>query len=145
MLRTDMALKLGGFHAELHPIADIDFWYRYSKASKMLLVDQVLAYYRISKNQSTNHLIDRMINNVYKYRLKLIENGRYNNFLTRLALEDSRINNIEFFRRTYNNFVLEEEKIYKLGKLKTAKMLFKFTPLLKIVQRYGRNISLKSA
>ena len=51
------------------PIADFDFWYRMSTSSTMLFVDQMLAYYRISPNQSTNNLIDAMINNVYKYRL----------------------------------------------------------------------------
>jgi hypothetical protein len=96
VLNKDLALKLGGFKSELHPIADYDFWYRYCTATTMLYVNQLMSYYRISPLQSTNHLIDAMINNVYEYRLRIIRKGKFNNLLTRLALEQSRIKNIEF-------------------------------------------------
>ncbi|MBN2272716.1 MAG: glycosyltransferase family 2 protein [Bacteroidales bacterium] len=108
-IKKDIALDLNGFNASLHPIADFDFWYRISTKAPMLYVMQELAYYRISPNQSTNHLIDAMINNVYKYRLGLIEKGRHNNFLSRLSLEASRINNINFFKRTYRNVSIPDE------------------------------------
>ena len=67
--KREVGLKLNGFDVPLHPIADLDFWRRLTESGIMLYIDQELAYYRISPNQSTNRLIDDMINNVYKYRL----------------------------------------------------------------------------
>lgn len=102
-INREIALKLGGFNASLHPIADFDFWYRLSTASTMLFVNQMLAYYRISPTQSTNHLIDAMINNVYRYRMRLIEQSSSNKILSKIALETSRVNNIEFFKNSYKD------------------------------------------
>jgi glycosyltransferase involved in cell wall biosynthesis len=140
VLDKDLALKIGGFKSELHPIADFDFWYRYSTAANMLHVDHIMSYYRISPLQSTNHLIDAMINNVYEYRLKLIRAGRYNNFLTKLALEQSRINNIIFFEKTYPNIPLPKEIVNKKSLDKAEKWL-RFKLVRKIVLRYRRNLS----
>ncbi len=140
VLKNETALKLGGFKSELHPIADFDFWYRYSTTEKMLMVNQMLAYYRISPTQSTNHLIDAMINNVYSYRLRLIKNGKHNNFMSRLALEDSRINNLNFFRNTYPDIQLPENIINK-EKMIRAEKLMKNSLIRKFTRRYRENVS----
>ncbi len=122
-INKEIALQLKGFNVNLHPIADFDFWYRMSTHSNMLFVKQEQAYYRISPNQSTNHLIDAMINNVYQYRLNLIKKGRHNNWLTRLSLEASRINNIDFFKRTYKNVVIPETFINHKEYLRAKRLL----------------------
>ena len=140
VLKNETALKLGGFKSELHPIADFDFWYRYSTTERMLMVNQMMAFYRISPAQSTNHLIDAMINNIYSYRLRLIEEGRHNNFLSKLALEASRINNINFFRKTYPKVELPD-KITNKENLIRAEKLLKNSLLKKIVSLYKNRIS----
>jgi glycosyltransferase involved in cell wall biosynthesis len=140
VLNKDLALKLGGFKSELHPIADFDFWYRYCTVTKMYFVNQLMSYYRISPLQSTNHLIDAMINNVYEYRLKLIRKGKYNNLLSRLALEQSRIKNIEFFKATYPNVQIPENFMNKNSLEKSEKWL-KFSFLSDAVLRYRKMIS----
>ncbi len=140
VLKTETALKLGGFKSELHPIADFDFWYRYSTTERMLMVNQLMAFYRISPAQSTNHLIDAMINNIYSYRLRLIKKSSYNNFLSMLALEASRITNLNFFRNTYPNVELPE-KITNKEKLIRAEKLLKNSLLKKIVSLYKNRIS----
>jgi glycosyltransferase involved in cell wall biosynthesis len=139
-INRDMALKNNGFNVSLHPIADFDFWYRMSTSSVMLFADQVLAYYRISPNRSTNHLIDAMINNVYKYRLDLIEKGSHNNFLTKLALETSRIYNIEFFKNAYKNVQIPTDFMNHFKYVK-AKKLIRFSPINKIVWRHINKLS----
>lgn len=143
VLNKDLALKLGGFKAELHPIADFDFWYRYSTAAKMLFVDQQMSYYRISPLQSTNHLIDAMINNVYEYRLKLIRDGRYNNLLTRLALEQSRISNIRFFSKTYPNIPIPEDFVNSRS-LRKAEKLLNSRVINRLVMLYRQKISFQA-
>ncbi|HYW95631.1 MAG TPA: glycosyltransferase family 2 protein [Bacteroidales bacterium] len=140
VLRNETALKLGGFKSELHPIADFDFWYRYSTTERMLMVNQMMAYYRISPAQSTNHLIDAMINNIYSYRLGLIEEGRHNNFMSKLALEASRINNIHFFENTYPDIRLPE-KITNEDKMQQAEKILKNNLVRKVVRRYKETIS----
>ncbi len=140
VLRNETALKLGGFKSELHPIADFDFWFRYSMTERMLMVNQMMAFYRISPAQSTNHLIDAMINNIYNYRYSLIEKGKHNNFLSKLALEASRLNNIKFFEDTYPNIEMPE-KIVNEEKLTRAKKLLNNYLLRKMVSRYRNRIS----
>ncbi len=140
VLRNETALKLGGFKSELHPIADFDFWYRYSTTERMLMVNQMMAYYRISPTQSTNHLVDAMINNIYSYRLRLIEGGKHNNFLSKLSLEASRLNNIDFFKKTYPDIQLPE-KIMNEDKMIRAAKLLKKTLIRKAVGRYKNYIS----
>lgn len=139
-INRDRALKVNGFNAELHPIADFDFWYRLSTSAPMLYVNELLAYYRISPTQSTNHLIDAMINNVYKYRMRLIEQGRYNNFLTKLALETTRVYNIEFFKKSYQNVVIPESFINH-DKYDRTRKLIRNKLINKIVWRYIRFLS----
>jgi glycosyltransferase involved in cell wall biosynthesis len=140
VLDKDLALKIGGFKSELHPIADFDFWYRYSITTNMLYVDQEMSYYRISPLQSTNHLIDAMVNNVYQYRQKLIRAGRFNNFLTRLTLEASRINNIKFFKRTYPNIPIPTE-FANSKSLKRAEFLLKNRYIRYLIRKYRLSIS----
>jgi hypothetical protein len=142
VLDKDLALEIGGFESDLFPIADFDFWYRYCTRTNMLFVDQILSYYRISPMQSTNNAIEAMINNVYEYRQKLIRKGRYNNIFTRLALEQSRMNNIEFFRTTYPNIQIPEDFVNKDALLR-AKKLLKNSLLSRIVTRYRKKVSFK--
>jgi glycosyltransferase involved in cell wall biosynthesis len=143
VLNKDLALKIGGFKSELHPIADFDFWYRYCTVTNMLYVNQIMSYYRISPLQSTNHLIDAMINNVYRYRLDLIRAGKHNNILTKLALEQSRINNIRFFKTTYPNIKIPDDFMNKRA-LEKAERWLQLKLLFKIVQRYRRMISFEN-
>ena len=140
VLNKDLALKIGGFKSELHPIADFDFWYRYCQETSMLYVRQVMSYYRISPLQSTNHLIDAMINNVYEYRVRLIRAGKFNNFLTKLSLEQSRINNIAFFKTTYPNIPMPEDFINRRSFEMAGKWL-SVGLINSIVRRYRLKIS----
>jgi len=142
-INRDRALKVNGFNAGLHPIADFDFWYRLSTTAPMLYVSQMLAYYRISPTQSTNHLIDAMINNVYKYRMRLIEQGRYNNLLTKLALETTRVYNIEFFKKSYQSVVIPDNFINHDRYERTRKWI-RNKWINKIVWRYIRFLSFGS-
>ncbi len=142
VLKKDTALKIGGFKAELHPIADFDFWYRYSTTENMFFVNQEMTFYRISPSQSTNNLINAMINNVYQYRLNLINKSRYNKFLCWLALEQSRINNIRFFQETYPGIEIPETFINH-NKLERAKKLLKNRILSGLARRYSLMISFK--
>jgi hypothetical protein len=97
-----LGMDLNGFDVPLHPIADLDFWRRLTESSTMLYVNQTLAYYRISSNQSTNRLIDDMIHNVYRYRLNLQRRrGMQQNLLIRLGIEYVRITGIRFFMNQY--------------------------------------------
>lgn len=144
VLDREVSLEIGGFKSELHPIADFDFWYRYCSTVRMFYTDRKMSFYRISPTQSTNHLIDAMINNVYEYRQRLIRSGKYNNLMTRLALEQSRINNIQFFRKTYPNIPLPDDIVNKRS-LERAGKLLRLPMLLRLVQRYRRKISFEPA
>jgi len=107
VVKRDAAIELKGFNAPLYPISDFDFWHRLCKSYKVFLVNQKFAYYRTSPSQSTNHLIEKMIRDVYHYRKNLIEKSNYNNFITRIAFLDSILDLIEYFSNNYQNFQVD--------------------------------------
>ena len=139
LVKRDIALEIGGFNSDLHPIADFDLWYRYTTRMKMIYVNQVMSFYRVSPSQSTNNLIDAMINNIYSYRLDLINKGRYNNFLSKLCLEQARIYNIQYFKNTYDS--IEIPKLVNEKKLRKARKILKYRLPNKIVRLYRKRIS----
>lgn len=140
VLKTKKALDMGGFINDLHPIADFDFWYRYSKEEDMLLVNEAMAYYRISPQQSTNHLIDAMINNIYEYRKRLLKENGIDNYLGRLGLEQTRLTNIEFFDKTYESIEMPEE-IVNREKMEEAEKTLKNRFIRGLVRRYVNRVS----
>jgi len=144
LVDKDVALKIGGFNNLLHPIADFDFWYRYSREMPMVYINQQMAYYRISASQSTNNLMHDMINNIYEYRLRLIKEGRQNNCLTRLGLEHARIENIKYFHDTYVNLELPETYVNESA-MKRARRLLSFPPLRKLVEKHKQHIAFSKA
>lgn len=139
LVNKDVAMELGGFNSDLHPIADFDFWYRYTNRMKMFYVNQMMSFYRISPSQSTNHLIDAMINHVYQYRVREIENGKHNNYLCKLALEQARLNNIKYFKDTYDSVEIPELVNHK--GLRKAEKILKYSIPSKVVRRYANRIS----
>ena len=140
LVNKDVALEIGGFNNELFPVADFDFWYRYSKKMPMVYIPQPMAFYRISASQSTNNMVTDMINNIYEYRLRLIKKSKKNNVLTRLGLEHARIENIDYFKRTYDKLELPDTFVHDEN-MKRAKKLLSFAPLRKLVRRYKQHIS----
>lgn len=138
LVKKDVALEIGGFNSDLHPIADFDFWYRYSNKMKMFYAEQEMSFYRISPSQSTNHLIDGMINKVYQYRMREIEAGRHNNFMTKLSLEYSRMINIRYFLDTYDS--VELPPIVNEDKLNRARRILKYNIPKKFVRRHTERL-----
>ena len=110
----------------------------------MIYINQEMAYYRISPSQSTNNMVTDMINNIYEYRIKLIQEGKKDNLLTRLGLEQARIRNIEYFEDTYDNLELPDTFVYD-SDLKRAKKLLSLPLIRKLVVRYKRHISYPKA
>jgi glycosyltransferase involved in cell wall biosynthesis len=144
LVKKDTALKLGGFKKELHPIADFDFWLRYSKQEQLYFINQEMAYFRISPTQSTNHLIKAMINNIYSYRLEEIRQSGHNNALARLGLEHARNVNIDYFRNTYTEIEIPEE-IVNRDKMQRSRRILKNPLIRKLVEKYINYLSFSKA
>ncbi len=144
LVKKDHALQLNGFNNDLHPIADFDFWYRYSKTDGMYYVNQEMAYFRISPAQSTNRLINAMVNNIYEYRLKEIEKSKHNNFLAKLGLEYSRLNNIQYFKDTYYEVEMPDKFVHE-EKMSRARKLLKNRIARKLVEKYIHYLSFSKA
>ncbi len=56
LVKRDEAMRLGGFNTGLHPNADLDFWYRYTKDNPFFMVNQEMSYFRISSTQISSQL-----------------------------------------------------------------------------------------
>jgi glycosyltransferase involved in cell wall biosynthesis len=140
VFNRELGLKLNGYNVSLHPIADLDFWRRLTENSVMLYIDQKLAYYRISPNQSTNRLIGDMINNVYKYRLNLIHQRKVkNNILTRFGVEYVRITGIQFFADQYPHVKITND-YPNYGMLKLTRFLMKLPLFSRFIDWYVRKL-----
>lgn len=144
LVKTETSLKLGGFNNDLHPVADFDFWLRYSKQEQFYFVNQQMAYFRISPTQSTNHLIDAMVNNIYTYRLQEIRESGHNNFLARLGLEHIRNANLDYFRNTYTSVEIPEDIVNK-EKMVRSKKILRNTLVRKLVEKYINLLSFSKA
>ncbi len=141
VFKTELGKKIEGFDVPLHPIADLDFWRRLCENSTVLFVNQQLAYYRISPNQSTNRLIDDMVNNVYKYRLNLIRKRKTkNNLLTRLGVEYVRLINLDFFVNQYPHLDITLD-YPNPGWMNFTKKLIKVRLFTRLLDRYIKNLS----
>lgn len=140
VFKRELGLRVKGFDVPLHPIADLDFWRKLTENSTMLYVWQELAYYRISPNQSTNRLIDDMINNVYKYRLKLIrERNVKNNLITRLGVEYVRVTGIDFFVRQYPHIEITRDYPNRLS-MQITRFLTKLPLFSRFIDWYIRKL-----
>ena len=60
--------------------------------------------------------------------------------LTRLGLEHARIENIEYFKKTYDKLELPDAFVHQKN-MKRAEKLLAFLPLRKVVERYKRRLS----
>jgi glycosyltransferase involved in cell wall biosynthesis len=140
LVKKDIALAFGGFNSEYYPVADLDFWYQYTtRIKKMFYIKQAMSFYRISPTQITNQYIDEIINNTYSYRLNLIKTGRYNNFLSRLCLEHTRISQIKYYRDTYDS--IQIPKLINEKKFRMAEKILKYRIPNKIVRHYKKRVS----
>ncbi|MBN1598291.1 MAG: glycosyltransferase [Bacteroidales bacterium] len=140
LFRTQLGLDINGFDVPLHPIADLDFWRRLTENSTMLFVNQKMAYYRISPNQSTNRLIDDMVNNVYKYRLNLIRKRKVkNNLLTRFGVEYVRLINLDFFKSQYPHLDITQD-YPNAGWMKFTRIITKAKLFAKLFDWYIRKL-----
>lgn len=135
VVKKDTALQLGGFTNKLFPIADFDFWVRYSRVEQMMMVEDTLAYYRISSSQSTVQAFHDMIDKIYAYRKDLIAGSRFNNYLTRLGLQLTRLENIRYFRNTYTAFE-SNQQFAEPDKLKRAERILRLPFLSKLIWLY---------
>ncbi|PID91731.1 MAG: hypothetical protein CSA96_06540 [Bacteroidetes bacterium] len=140
LVKRETALELGGFINDLHPIADFDFWYRYTKREQVYFVDQQMAYFRISPMQSTNHLIEAMINNIYDYRMREIAASKHNTKRARLCVEYVRVVNIDYFLGTYPNLIIPEYILNDKNVQRTRKRM-KSSLYRKYMERYMRKLS----
>ena len=144
LVKKDTAMELGGFNNDLHPIADFDFWLRYTKREQVYYVSQQMAYFRISPTQSTNHLVKAMINDIYRYRYGEVRQSKHNNPLARLGLEHARNVNIDYFRNTYTDIEMPED-IVNRGKMVRSRKILKIPLVRKIVEKYIYFLSFSKA
>jgi glycosyltransferase involved in cell wall biosynthesis len=144
MLNRDKALALGGFVQDHYPIADFDFWFKYSKINKMMLVNQELSFYRVSSQQLSHELIDVLVLKLYKYRQNLIKTSNHRNIITYLALEDTLANNIKYYKSVYSN-IPNLDSLQNSRQAKIAGVMLKYRLIKKIVNYYRRRISFENA
>lgn len=94
-------LAIGGFDASLHPSADLDFWIRLSGRTKIVLVDDELAFYRISSAQGSSTLAGKIIDQTYAIRRRLLAEKGKLNFITDYLIHESTLGTLEFYKAVY--------------------------------------------
>lgn len=74
-IRKDVALKAGLFNADRFPISDYEFWIRVFENTKIIKLNSILAFYRVSITQSTSNLFNQITIETYFQHQKIL-NGR---------------------------------------------------------------------
>jgi len=101
MFRREDGLRLGGFRPEWHPSADMEFWIRLAESTKTILIEQELAFYRISVNQGSRVLAGDIIDKTYEIRRNLLERKHHLNWITNYLVHESTRGTLEFYRSVY--------------------------------------------
>jgi glycosyltransferase involved in cell wall biosynthesis len=140
LLKREEALEAGGFNRDLHPNADLDLWYRYASRNHFVLAEEEMAYFRISASQISSGFALNLINDSYLYRQKKIRESSQNNFLARLGLEFTRINNIQYYRDTYDDFSLPVQ-LPNHRAMNRAERLLRIRLIRSLVRRYVTRLS----
>ncbi len=71
LVRTDLALRLGGFSEAWGPLADYEFWYRLACAGPVEVVREEAAFYRVAPGQWTEQSWRRMLRLTHLLRLRI--------------------------------------------------------------------------
>lgn len=95
--KRESALYLGGFLETAYPISDLDLWYRLLSMGSIYLIDLSLAFYRISKEQSSKEFAEEMLKATYKFKLQIAKNS-----YEKKCVEQSILSLKTFYEKAYS-------------------------------------------
>lgn len=88
LVSKSLLSNVGGFDERYYPCADLKLWIELSKAGKVYQLREQLAFYRISKNQTSYSEFLLILNKACEIRSEILNsnNGMINRFLFKRAL-----------------------------------------------------------
>jgi glycosyltransferase involved in cell wall biosynthesis len=109
--KKSLAMEVNGFDPSLHPISDIHFWYKISRLTKTVVIDEKLAFYRISEEQETFTKVAELVNLTKDFRQMVLKQCPNSGLLTRLSVLHANQNLIEYFNNRYPASHLHNENL----------------------------------
>ena len=100
--QREIGLELGGFNADWHPCADLEFWCRFSENANTVRIDNELAFYRISNMQGSFDLAGEIADKTYLFRRELLKKHDKLNAFTNFLIHDNTYGTYEFYASVYN-------------------------------------------
>ncbi|MFW5761004.1 MAG: glycosyltransferase family 2 protein [Cyclobacteriaceae bacterium] len=98
--KTDIISRSGGFKEEDYPSYDIYLWYRMASVTKVAIIDQVLAFYRISNQQSTFSVASSMVKQDIEFKQMVLKDNNIKSLFVQLGVEWA----IQHYVKTYASF-----------------------------------------
>ena len=117
VFKKEAGLKAGCFDPAYYPISDLYFWHELSKISKIINVDQILSFYRISPEQTSSLQADTVLELTFQFRDKLLISRKNASFLTNLAVEKANLDLINYFLNTYPEFEYSNPRFKNTSRL----------------------------
>jgi len=100
-IKKHLAVKVGYFNPDEYPLADLPFWYRISQVAPTAILDDTLAFYRVSPQQESNNVIESLLEKTWEFRnLVSIENKK-NSLLDKLSLQWGMSELVKYYKNTY--------------------------------------------
>ena len=114
VFKKESGIKVRCFPPKYYPISDLYFWYELSKNEKILYLDQVLSFYRISSDQASSMQTKKVLEMTFEFRDKILKECNIKNPLTHLAVEKANLDLTNYFLRTYSDFSYSSPRLNKI-------------------------------
>ncbi|MFO7977562.1 MAG: glycosyltransferase [Bacteroidales bacterium] len=104
----------GYFDASLHPVADLYFWYRLTCITRTAIIDEKLAFYRISNTQESYLSVVKLIEANEKFMQMVIKENKVNSLLSWLSISWACQQHIDYYNRTYPKSKIKDLPLGKI-------------------------------
>jgi GT2 family glycosyltransferase len=106
--------KAGFFDPSLHPVADLYFWYRLTCISKTAIIEDLLAFYRISSTQESFSNVKKLVEATQVFKENVIQENNVTDWVSRLSVLWAKQQYIDYYNRVYPNSKVANLKYGKL-------------------------------
>lgn len=101
--KKELVEKVGFFEPSLHPVADLYFWYRLACVTRTAILDEILAFYRISEQQESYSTVVQLIKANEAFKEMVIRENGITSLISRISILWARQQFIDYYNKTYPN------------------------------------------
>lgn len=104
-----IAINAGGFEAKFMPAPDLNLWHKMHLISKLYILDNKLAFYRMSDQMYSSKHAQKMVDHVYDYRISLLNSTNRFKIFKRLLINKSKLELANFYQNALPETKIESQ------------------------------------